>query len=147
MITVKYNYDNGKLELYPEKFFPATKGQIRKLYKLFFRIGERGPSAYVDECLQHIDERIPEQEQLAKELANKYVSLRTKQVEMKQQIRDKKKSNGLPFRGDELKEFKKQLKTVNEQVTDAKYAATRAVKIVPWLKENKQLLMELDGRC
>lgn len=146
MITVNYNYGNGKLELYPEKFFPATKGQIRKLYKLFFRIGDRGASAYVDECLQHIDERIPEQEKTAKELANEYVCLRTRQVEMKQQVADKKKTNGLPFRGDELKEFKKQLKTVNQQVTEAKNAANRAVRILSWLKENKELLQELDGR-
>ena len=146
MITVNYNYGNGKLTLYPEKFFPATKGQIRKLYKLFFRIGDRGAFAYVDECLQHLDERIPEEEQKAKELANKYVTLRTKQVELKQQIRDKKKTNGLPFRGDELKEYKKELKKLNEKVSSAKVEANRAVKIVPWLKENKELLKELDGR-
>lgn len=146
MITVNYNYGNGKLTLYPEKFFPATKGQIRKLYKLFFRIGDRGASAYVDECLQHLDERIPEEEQKAKELANEYVTLRTEQMELKQQIRDKKKTNGLPFRGDELKEYKKELKKLNEKVSSAKVEANRAVKIVPWLKENKELLKELDGR-
>ena len=82
----------------------------------------------------------------AKELANKYVTLRTKQVELKQQIRDKKKTNGLPFRGDELKEYKKELKKLNEKVSSAKVEANRAVKIVPWLKENKELLKELDGR-
>ena len=146
MITVKYNYGNGKLELYPEKFFPATKGQIRKLYKLFFRIGEEGPAFYVDECLQHLDKRIPEEEQKAKELANEYVDLRTQQVEMKQQIKDKKKANGLPFRGDELKEYKKQLKDLNVKVSAA-YAEARIVaKTVPWLKENRELLKELDGR-
>lgn len=146
MITVNYNYGNGKLTLYPEKFFPATKGQIRKLYKLFFRIGDRGASAYVDECLQHLDERIPEMEKLAKELANEYVSLRTRQVEMKQQIQDKKKANGLPFRGDELKEYKKQLKDLNVKVSAAQAEARIAAKTVPWLKENKELLKELDGR-
>lgn len=146
MITVNYNYGNGKLELYPEMFFPATKGQIRKLYKLFFRIGDRGPSAYVDECLQHIDDRLPEQKKLATDLANEYVCLRTKQSEMKQQIRDRKKANGLPFRGDELKEYKKQLTIVNEQVRDAKTQAERSVRILNWLKENRKLLMELDGR-
>ena len=146
MITVIYNYGNGKLELYPEKFFPATKGQIRKLYKLFFRIGDRRSSEYVDECIQSIDERIPEMEKLAKELANEYVSLRTRQVEMKQQIKDKKKANGLPFRGEELKEFKKQLKDLNVKVTAAEADARIAAKTVPWLKENKKLLLELDGR-
>lgn len=146
MITVNYNYGNGKLTLYPEKFFPATKGRIRKLYKLFFRIGDRGASAYVDECLQHIDERIPEEEQKAKELANEYVTLRTKQVELKQQIRDKKKTNGLPFRGDELKEYKKELKDLNVRVTAAEADARIAVKSAAWLKENKKLLLELDGR-
>lgn len=146
MITVNYNYGNGKLTLYPEKFFPATKGQIRKLYKLFFRIGDRGASAYVDECLQHLDERIPEEEQKAKELANEYVTLRTKQVELKQQIRDKKKTNGLPFRGDELKEYKKQLKDLNVRVTAAEADARITVKSAAWLKENKKLLLELDGR-
>ena len=146
MITVNYNYGNGKLTLYPEKFFPATKGQIRKLYKLFFRIGDRGASAYVDECLQHIDERIPEEEQKAKELAREYITLRTEQMELKQQIRDKKKTNGLPFRGDELKEYKKELKKLNEKVSSAKVEANRAVKIVPWLKGNKELLKELDSR-
>ena len=146
MITVIYNYGNGKLELYPEKFFPATKGQIRKLYKLFFRIGVRPSSEYVDECIQSIDERIPELEKLAKELANEYVSLRTRQVEMKQQIKDKKKANGLPFRGEELKEFKKQLKDLNVKVTAAEADARIAAKTVPWLKENKKLLLELDGR-
>ena len=146
MITVNYNYGNGKLTLYPEKFFPATKGQIRKLYKLFFRIGDRGASAYVDECLQHIDERIPEEEQKAKELAREYITLRTEQMELKQQIRDKKKTNGLPCRGDELKEYKKELKKLNEKVSSAKVEANRAVKIVPWLKGNKELLKELDSR-
>lgn len=146
MITVNYNYGNGKLTLYPEKFFPATKGQIRKLYKLFFRIGDRGASAYVDECLQHLDARIPEEEQKAKELANEYVTLRTKQVELKQQIKDKKKANGLPFRGDELKEYKKQLKDLNVRVTAAEADARITVKSAAWLKENKKLLLELDGR-
>lgn len=142
MITVIYNYGNGKLELYPEKFFPATKGQIRKLYKLFFRIGVRPSSEYVDECIQSIDERIPELEKLA----NEYVNLRTRQVEMKQQIKDKKKANGLPFRGEELKEFKKQLRDLNVKVTAAEADARIAAKTVPWLKENKKLLLELDGR-
>ena len=142
MITVNYNYGNGKLELYPEKFFPATKGQIRKLYKLFFRIGDRPSSEYVDECIQSIDERLPELEQMA----NEYVNLRTKQSEMKQHIKDKKKANGLPFRGDELKEYKKQLKDLNVKVTAAEADARIAAKKVPWLRENKQLLMELDGR-
>lgn len=146
MITVNYNYGNGKLTLYPEKFFPATKGKIRKLYKLFFRIGDRPSSEYVDECLQHLDERIPEEEQKAKELANEYVTLRTKQVELKQQIRDKKKTNGLPFRGDELKEYKKELRDLNGKVSSALSEARTAAKTVPWLKDNRQLLMELDGR-
>ena len=146
MITVIYNYGNGKLELYPEKFFPATKGQIRKLYKLFFRIGSRTTSEYVDECVQHIDERIPEQEQTAKDLANEYVCIKTRQVEMRQQIKDKKKANGLPFRGDELKDYKKQLKKVNQQVLEAKTAANRAVRILTRLKENRAFLLELDGR-
>ena len=146
MITVNYNYGNGKLTLYPKKFFPATKGQIRKLYKLFFRIGDRGASAYVDECLQHLDERIPEEDQKAKELAREYITLRTEQMELKQQIVDKKKTNGLPFRGDELKEYKKELKKLNEKVSSAKVEANRAMKIVPWLKDNKKLLLELDGR-
>ena len=146
MITVIYNYGNGKLELYPEKFFPATKGQVRKLYKLFFRIGVRPSSEYVDECIQSIDERIPELEKLAKELANEYVNLRTRQVEMKQHIQDKKKANGLPFRGEELKEFKKQLRDLNVEVTAAQAEARIAAKKVPWLKENKKLLLELDGR-
>ena len=146
MITVNYNYGNGKLELYPEKFFPATKGQIRKLYKLFFRIGDRPSSEYVDECIQSIDERLPELEQMAKDLANEYVNLRTKQSEMKQHIKDKKKANGLPFRGDELKEYKKQLKDLNVKVTAAEADARIAAKTVPWLKENKKLLLELDGR-
>lgn len=146
MITVNYNYGNGKLTLYPEKFFPATKGQIRKLYKLFFRIGDRGASAYVDECLQHLDERIPEEEQNAKKLINEYVTLRTQQTEMKQQIKDKKKANGLPFRGDELKEYKKQLKDLNVRVTAAEADARITVKSAAWLKENKKLLLELDGR-
>lgn len=146
MITVNYNYGNGKLTLYPEKFFPATKGQIRKLYKLFFRIGDRGASAYVDECLQHLDERIPEEEQNAKKLANKYVTLRTQQTEMKQQIKDKKKANGLPFLGDELKEYKKQLKDLNVRVTAAEADARIAVKSAARLKDNKKLLLELDGR-
>lgn len=146
MITVNYNYGNGKLTLYPEKFFPATKGQIRKLYKLFFRIGDRGASAYVDECLQHLDERIPEEEQNAKKLANEYVTLRTQQTEMKQQIKDKKKANGLPFRGDELKEYKKQLKDLNVRVTAAEADARIAVKNAARLKDNKKLLLELDGR-
>lgn len=146
MITVNYNYGNGKLTLYPEKFFPATKGKIRKLYKLFFRIGDRGASAYVDECLQHLDERIPEEEQNAKKLANKYVTLRTQQTEMKQQIKDKKKANGLPFLGDELKEYKKQLKDLNVRVTAAEADARIAVKSAARLKDNKKLLLELDGR-
>lgn len=146
MITVNYNYGNGKLTLYPEKFFPATKGQIRKLYKLFFRIGDRGASAYVDECLQHLDERIPEEKQNAKKLTNEYVTLRTQQTEMKQQIKDKKKANGLPFRGDELKEYKKQLKDLNVRVTAAEADARIAVKSAALLKENKELLKELDGR-
>lgn len=146
MITVNYNYGNGKLTLYPEKFFPATKGQIRKLYKLFFRIGDRGASAYVDECLQHLDERIPEEEQNAKKLINEYVTIRTQQTEMKQQIKDKKKANGLPFRGDELKEYKKQLKDLNVRVTAAEADARITVKSAAWLKENKKLLLELDGR-
>ena len=93
MITVKYNYGNGKLEL-----------------------------------------------------ANEYVDLRTKQVEMKQQIQDKKKANGLPFRGDELKEYKKQLKDLNVKVSAAQAEARIAAKTVPWLKENRELLKELDGR-
>ena len=146
MITVKYNYGNGKLELYPEKFFPATKGQIRKLYKLFFRIGEEGPSFYVDECIRSIDERLPELEQTAKDLANEYVNLRTKQSEMKQHIKDKKKANGLPFRGDELKEYKQQLRDLNVKVSEVEADARIAAKTVPWLKENRELLKELDGR-
>ena len=86
MITVNYNYGNGKLTLYPEKFFPATKGQIRKLYKLFFRIGDRGASAYVDECLQHLDERIPEEEQKTKKDGREKRRLRDVGQEKRQYI-------------------------------------------------------------
>lgn len=77
---------------------------------------------------------------------NGKLTLRTKQVELKQQIRDKKKTNGLPFRGDELKEYKKELKDLNVRVTAAEADARIAVKSAARLKDNKKLLLELDGR-
>ena len=146
MIEVIYNYGAGLLQLHPDMFFPATSGDIRRLYKLFFRIGSMGASHYVNECLQHIEERIPEQAEHTKELANEYFRLKTRQTEMKQHVKYRKKASGVPFRGNELKEYKKELKALNEKVREGKADAERAVKILKKLEDNKKLLMKLDNR-
>ena len=81
-----------------------------------------------------------------KELANEYFSLKTKQTEMKQHVKDRRKASGIPFRGNELKEYKKELKALNEKVREGKAEAERAVKILKKLEDNRKLLIKLDNR-
>ena len=146
MITVKYNNHDGELQLRPEFFFPTTKARIRTLYKKFFCIGERDASDYVDECLQHINKRIPEQEGYAKAVAKVYFNLQTTRRELKDNIKEKRKANGVALRGDELKEYKNHLEFVNEDYKTYKRDAEQAAKDLKKLKENRQFLLELrDG--
>lgn len=146
MITVKYNNYGGELQLRPEFFFPTTKTRIRELYKKFFCIGERDASDYVDECLQHINKRIPEQEEYAKAVAKVYFNLQTTRRELKDNIKEKRKANGVALRGDELKEYKNHLEFVNEDYKTYKRDAKQAAKDLKKLKENRQFLLELrDG--
>ena len=65
---------------------------------------------------------------------------------MKNNIKAKRKANGVALRGDELKEYKKRLKFVDEDYKTYKRDAEQAVKDLKKLKENRQLLLELrDG--
>ena len=139
-------YDNGRLELNIDKFFPTSQARVRKLYRQFFLISYDGPSGFVDEIIRNIDSRLPDLEKEARCRANEYVYLMTKQKELQVQIKDRKKSNGLPFRGDELERYKDELYLTRDMCKDAEKSYKQSMRELKQLKENRQLLLQLDGR-
>lgn len=147
-MIVNYNNYKGRLELNLSAFFPTSSTRVRKLYKQFLKIGENKYTyQYVDEIIKNIDERLPDLEETAKYYANEYVDLKTKQSELQVQIKERKKTNGLPFRGDELEHYKDDLYHTKELSKDAEKFYKQSMKELKQLKENRQLLLQLDGRC
>lgn len=140
-------YENGRLELNIDAFFPTSKARVNKLYRQFFLIAFDGPAGFVDEIIQNIDHRIPVMEDAAKRLANEYVELKTRVAELQEQVRNKKKANGLPFRGDELKEYREKLQTKRQECSEVKKAYDQQMRDLKKLKENRLTLLQLDGRC
>lgn len=140
-------YENGRLELNIDAFFPTSQARVRKLYRQFFLISFDGPSGFVDEIISNINNRIPVMEDAARRLAKEYVDLKTRVSEMQEEVTNKKKANGLPFRGDELKEYREKLKTRKQECTQVKKAYDQQMRDLKQLKENKQILLQLDGRC
>lgn len=141
-------YENGRLDLNIDSFFPTTKARVNKLYKQFFLIAyNNSPSDFVDEIIQHIDHRIPAMEYAAKKLANEYVDLTTRVAELQEQVKNRKKANGLPFRGDELKEYREKLQAKKEDCREVKRAYDLQMKNLKMIRENRQTLLQLDGRC
>lgn len=86
-------------------------------------------------------------EDAARRLANEYVDLKTRVSEMQEEVTNKKKVNGLPFRGNELKEYREKLKTRKRECTQVKKAFDQQMRDLKQLKKNKQILLQLDGRC
>ena len=97
-------YDNGYMNLNLDAFFPTNSARIRKLIKQFFRIGWEDTSYYFDECIAHIEKRIPCYDEDSKQLVAAVVSTRTEKSELEKCIKTKKKSNGVPLTREELKE-------------------------------------------
>ena len=140
-------YENGRLDLNVDAFFPTSQARVRKLYRQFFLISFDGPSVFVDEIIDNINKRVPVMEDAAKRLANEYVELKTKVSEMQEEVTNKKKANGLPFRGDELKEYREKLQRKRQECTQVKKAYDKQIRDIKTLKENKKTLLQLDGRC
>lgn len=140
-------YENGRLDLNVDAFFPTSQARVRKLYRQFFLISFDGPSGFVDEIIDNINKRVPVMEDAAKRLANEYVELKTRVSEMQEEITNKKKTNGLPFRGDELKEYREKLQRKRQECTQVKKAYDKQIRDIKTLKGNKKTLLQLDGRC
>ena len=140
-------YENGRLDLNVDAFFPTSQARVRKLYRQFFLISFDGPSGFVDEIIDNINKRVPVMEDAAKRLANEYVELKTRVSEMQEEVTSKKKANGLPFRGDELKEYREKLQRKRQECTQVKKAYDKQIRDIKTLKENKKTLLQLDGRC
>lgn len=140
-------YENGRLDLNIDAFFPTSQARVRKLYRQFFLISFDGPSGFVDEIIRNIDHRIPVMEDNARKLAKEYVDLKTRVSEMQEQVTNKKKANGLPFRGDELKDYREKLQIKRQKCNEVKKAYDQQMRDLKKLKENRLTLLQLDGRC
>lgn len=140
-------YENGRLDLNIDAFFPTSQARVRKLYRQFFLISFDGPSGFVDEIIRNIDHRIPVMEDNARKLAKEYVDLKTRVSEMQEQVTNKKKANGLPFRGDELKNYREKLQIKKQKCNEVKKAYDQQMRDLKKLKENRLTLLQLDGRC
>ena len=136
-------YDNGYMNLNLDAFFPTNSARIRKLIKQFFRIGWEDTSYYFDECIAHIEKRIPRHDKNMKQLITAIVSLRTEKSEVEECIKTKKKSNGVLLTREELKEYKSMKKELSELLKDLSKEANKMLKDSKKLKENLELLEKL----
>ena len=136
-------YDNGYMNLNLDAFFPTNSARIRKLVKLFFRIGWEDTSEYIDKCIEHIEKRIPKHKLDTKEIVNAFVSLRTEKAEVEECIRSKKKANGVRLTKSEMKEYRARKKELAELLKDLSKDSKQMVKDWKKLKENLELLKKL----
>lgn len=136
-------YDNGYMNLNLDAFFPTNSARIRKLIKQFFRIGWKDTSYYFDECIAHIEKRIPRHDKNMKQLITAIVSLRTEKAEVEECIRSKKKANGVRLTKSEMKEYRARKKELAELLKDLSKDSKQMLKDSKKLKENLELLEKL----
>ena len=126
-------------------FFPASQQRIRKLYKTI-KLTE-DPDFIVDRILQHINNRTYDLEETARKAANDLVNDKTEYEETKTQYTNRKKSSGVPIRGDQLPEWKKRVNELNEKWQTDKRVYDSAKREQKRLSQNRLLLLSLNGRC
>lgn len=116
-VSWSYNDGNGHITIVCENFFPASQNKLKQMLKivdLTWSWDERQRilqefHSYLMESFKDLKEKLPK-------IAEKYSISRTKFSEMQDNVRNCKKSNGVPYTKDELKQAKEDLKELKKEV-------------------------------
>lgn len=134
-IEFNYNYGSGHMVIRAEKFFPASKKNLKKLLSLT-------TEQTVTEILDCLDELEKIELNWISSLKKLFPAEHQKMEELGHQVKDEKFANGVRMTTKELKEAKKdyqeQKSYVNRIIRDHKYSVNRLNKI----RMNREFILE-----
>lgn len=109
MDILNVTWDQGQMQIIPDKFFPCSKKELKKLLSITSLDWEHEKE--IKENLRvYFQEKKVEHEAAKKESARQHLEYRQKEADAKEIVTTKKHPNGVPLSKDELKEEKKKLK-------------------------------------
>ena len=115
-VHVTYNSGMGHMTINCEHFFPASQNKLKQMLKIVDLDYE-----HREQILQDFHSYLVESEQELKgflpKIAEKYSISRTKFKEMQENVQYCRKSNGVPYTKDELKQAKEDLKEMKKEVS------------------------------
>lgn len=142
-VHVVYNNYQGHMTIICENFFPTSQNKLKQMLKIVDLADE--PDDRVQNLQDFhsylVDSAKEFQKKLGK-IAEKYSISRTKYSEMLENVTNCKKSNGVPFTKDELKQAKEDLKEMKKEVNSLEHEFKSVQKKMQKTRVNAEIVEE-----
>ena len=141
-VQVVYNNYNGHMTINCENFFPASQNKLKQMLKIVDLADDCKQVDILQEFHTYLVNSIEEFQKNLGKIAEKYSISRTKYSEMLENVTNCKKSNGVPFTKDELKQAKEDLKEMKKEVNSLEHEFKSVQKKMQKTKVNDEIVKE-----
>lgn len=140
--TFKIVWSTGYMELYYYSVFPASKAWLNKLLKKALALDYEHEKQILEEIAEYLEFNIARTEANKKPLANAAVNAKQKVSDLKTQIGNRKRPNGVPISKDEIEEMKKDLAGLKSEAQAAERLFKKNLKDNQGYKDNLIMIRE-----
>lgn len=119
MTDLNLHWENGRMTIHMDNFFPCPQNKLKQLLKIIDDKGEwQDRSMYRSQILEFLHDAEEQAQQEMKVIAKDYDREMSLQSEMSHAIKDGRYANGLPVKKDDLKKMKEDLKKQKTVTSD-----------------------------
>lgn len=141
-VHVAYNNYNGHMTIICENFFPSSQNKLKQMLKIVDLADDPSQVDILEQFHTYLVNSIEEFQKNLGKIAEKYSISRTKYSEMLENVTNCKKSNGVPFTKDELKQAKEDLKEMKKEVNSLEYEFKSVQKKMQKTRVNAEIVEE-----
>lgn len=134
--TFKIVYPSGYMELYYCSVFPASKTWLNKLLKKVLVLDCEHEKQILEEIAEYLEYNVLRTESEKKPLANATVNVKQKVSDLKTQIDNRKRPNGVRISKDEIEEMKKCLTDLRSEAKTAERLFNKNLRDNQGYKDN-----------
>ena len=141
-VHVVYNNYQGHMTIICENFFPSSQNKLKQMLKIVDLADDCKQVDILQEFHSYLKDSAKILQGNLGKIAEKYNISRTKYSEMLENVTNCKKSNGVPFTKDELKQAKEDLKEMKKEVNSLEHEFKSVQKKMQKTRVNAEIVEE-----